>query len=187
MKFGVKGAGPIHFRDEIRRALIFYTVIPVAVVVLAFFAFFIFYAHSSIMEVNQESNRLVCGELEQMVDSYGSELIRMWDADSAEQLQGNPSRLRQLQTEAIRFIDSMHSQLKSYEIEDILKRGRGIYAVDCSRILCDSYEMEARTEGSSNFFLGEYMPEYSWAEVTLSNLLRKYYDENQLPDHEGDS
>lgn len=47
--------------------------------------------------------------------------------------------------------------------------------------------MEARTEGSSNFFLGEYMPEYSWAEVTLSNLLRKYYDENQLPDHEGDS
>ena len=68
MKFGVKGAGPIHFRDEIRRALIFYTVIPVAVVVLAFFAFFIFYAHSSIMEVNQESNRLVCGELEQMVD-----------------------------------------------------------------------------------------------------------------------
>ena len=114
MKFGVKGAGPIHFRDEIRRALIFYTVIPVAVVVLAFFAFFIFYAHSSIMEVNQESNRLVCGELEQMVDSYGSELIRMWDADSTEQLQGNPSRLRQLQTEAIRFIDSMHSQADFY-------------------------------------------------------------------------
>ena len=114
MKFGVKGAGPIHFRDEIRRALIFYTVIPVAVVVLAFFAFFIFYAHSSIMEVNQESNRLVCGELERMVDSYGSELIRMWDADSTERLQGNPSRLRQLQTEAIRFIDSMHSQADFY-------------------------------------------------------------------------
>lgn len=114
MKFGVKGAGPIHFRDEIRRALIFYTVIPVAVVVLAFFAFFIFYAHSSIMEVNQESNRLVCGELERMVDSYGSELIRMWDADSTERLQGNLSRLRQLQTEAIRFIDSMHSQADFY-------------------------------------------------------------------------
>ncbi len=77
--------------------------------------------------------------------------------------------------------------LKSYEIEDILKRERGIYAVDCARIVCDSYEMEEHIEESSNFFLGEYMPEYSWAEVTLSNLLRKYYDENQMPDHEADS
>ncbi|MBS6956094.1 MAG: sensor histidine kinase [Enterocloster asparagiformis] len=118
MKVGVKGRGPIHFRDEIRRALIFYTVIPVAVVVLAFFAFFIFYAHSSIMEVNQENNRLVCGELEHMVDSYGEELIRMWDPDSMDGLRGNASRLRQLQAEATRFIDSMHSQADFYILDE---------------------------------------------------------------------
>lgn len=118
MKVGAKGRGPIHFRDEIRRALIFYTVIPVAVVVLAFFAFFIFYAHSSIMEVNQENNRLVCGELEHMVGSYGEELIRMWDLDSMDGLRGNASRLRQLQAEATRFIDSMHSQADFYILDE---------------------------------------------------------------------
>ena len=118
MKVGAKGRGPIHFRDEIRRALIFYTVIPVAVVVLAFFAFFIFYAHSSIMEVNQENNRLVCGELEHMVGSYGEELIRMWDPDSMDGLRGNASRLRQLQAEATRFIDSMHSQADFYILDE---------------------------------------------------------------------
>ncbi len=77
--------------------------------------------------------------------------------------------------------------LKSYEIENILRKGRGIYAIDCSHVICDSYEMEARTEGVSNYFLGEYMPEYSWAEVTLSNLIRDYYDENQISDSGGET
>lgn len=105
----------------------------------------------------------------------------------AENLFENEKDIRKAKRLVHTAFNRLTKTLKSYEIEDILKRGRGVYAVDCSRILCDSYEMEARTEGSSNFFLGEYMPEYSWAEVTLSNLLRKYYDENQLPDHEGDS
>lgn len=77
--------------------------------------------------------------------------------------------------------------LESNEIEKILKKGRGVYAIDCSYVICDSYEMQARTEGISNYFLGEYMPEYSWAEVTLSNLIREYYDENQLPDTGSDT
>jgi len=72
--------------------------------------------------------------------------------------------------------------LKSYGIEKILKKGRGFYAVDLEHIICDSYEMEARTEGVSNYFLGEYMPEYSWAEVTLSNLIQDYFDENHMGD-----
>ena len=54
--------------------------------------------------------------------------------------------------------------------------------MDLEHIICDSYEMEARTEGVSNYFLGEYMPEYSWAEVTLSNLIQDYFDENDMGD-----
>lgn len=112
-----KDGGTIHFRDEIRKALIFYTVIPVIVVVLAFFGFFIFYAHSSIIEINQENNRLVCEELDNMVQAYGDELSRMWDPAVMDDLQGNAARLRQLQAEAIRFIDSMHGQADFYILD----------------------------------------------------------------------
>lgn len=77
--------------------------------------------------------------------------------------------------------------LKSNEIENILKKGRGTYSIDCSFVICDSYEMQERIEGVSNYFLGEYMPEYSWAEVTLSNLIQEYYDQNQISDSLGDT
>ena len=45
--------------------------------------------------------------------------------------------------------------------------------------LCDSYDMVRQVQGASNFFVGEYMPEYSWAEVTLSNLIRDYFEEGE--------
>lgn len=114
MKPGMKHSGPRHFRDEIRKALIFYTIIPVAVVVLAFFTFFVFYANSSILQVNQENNRLVCGGLEKMISGYGAELMKMAGAYSLDGLRENPARVRQLQKEATRFVDSMHSQADFY-------------------------------------------------------------------------
>ncbi len=113
----MKRSGPRHFRDEIRKALIFYTIIPVAVVVLAFFTFFVFYANSSILKVNQENNRLVGLELEEMISSYGDELMNIGSTYSLDGLNGNPSRVRQLQKEATRFVDSMHSQADFYILD----------------------------------------------------------------------
>lgn len=46
-------------------------------------------------------------------------------------------------------------------------------------MVCDSYDMVRQVQGASNFFVGEYMPEYSWAEVTLSNLIRDYFEEGE--------
>lgn len=67
--------------------------------------------------------------------------------------------------------------LKKYGIETIIRKGRGTYAIDKEQIVCDSYEMVRQVKGASNYFVGEYMPEYSWAEVTLSSLIRDYFDE----------
>lgn len=65
--------------------------------------------------------------------------------------------------------------LKDYGIEDIILRKPGMYALNCEMILCDSYEMESGSPGAINNFAGEYMPEYSWAEVTLASLMWEYY------------
>lgn len=64
--------------------------------------------------------------------------------------------------------------LRACEMEGIVIKGRGTYAVDKERIVCDSYDMLRQVKGASNYFTGEYMPEYSWAEVTLSSLLNHY-------------
>lgn len=103
----------------------------------------------------------------------------------AETLFENESDKRKAKKMVHTIYNRLTKTLKSYEIENILKKGRGVYAIECSHVICDSYEMEAHTEGFSNYFLGEYMPEYSWAEVTLSNLIRDYYDENHIFDSEG--
>ena len=69
--------------------------------------------------------------------------------------------------------------LKKYGIEKIVIKGRGTYAINKEAVVCDSYDMVRQVKGASNFFVGEYMPEYSWAEVTLSNLIRDYFDEGE--------
>lgn len=74
--------------------------------------------------------------------------------------------------------------LKTYGIENIVLKGRGTYAINKERIVCDSYDMVRQVEGASNYFVGEYMPEYSWAEVTLSSLIRDYFDEGYQDENE---
>ena len=69
--------------------------------------------------------------------------------------------------------------LKKYGIEKIVVKGRGTYAINKEAVVCDSYDMVRQVQGASNFFVGEYMPEYSWAEVTLSNLIRDYFEEGE--------
>ena len=61
--------------------------------------------------------------------------------------------------------------LVSYGLGDIVRKGRGFYALNRRRLRCDCWEM--LEENEDRYFMGEYMPEYSWAEVTLSYLLQK--------------
>lgn len=65
--------------------------------------------------------------------------------------------------------------LKDYDVENIVLKKRGLYAINCDCIICDSYQMSSGSSEAVNYFAGEYMPEYSWAEVTLSNLVQEYF------------
>ena len=59
--------------------------------------------------------------------------------------------------------------------EKILKRGLNSYSVDVDAFECDLYNYEKKNAlpNELNKFKGEYMREYSWAEMTLGRLYFK--------------
>ena len=76
---------------------------------------------------------------------------------------------------------SLHSHLRnlifdlSHTLEDagvngLLVRGRSTLALDTSKVDCDYYNFLRGDRSAFNSYRGEYMTQYSWAEVTRSAL-----------------
>ena len=65
--------------------------------------------------------------------------------------------------------------LEKVGAEKMLKRGLNSYSVDVDAFSCDLYDYEKDdvTPDGLNRFYGEYMKQYSWAEVTLARLYWK--------------
>ena len=59
---------------------------------------------------------------------------------------------------------------------DILIRTRGGMRLDTSHIACDYYDLLEGKEGAAGAYNGEYMTQYSWAELTNGELWKKYGD-----------
>ena len=55
-------------------------------------------------------------------------------------------------------------------MEDALIRHRGSIAVNRARFDCDFYRMQNGDMDAINAFRGEFMVQYSWAEVTAGML-----------------
>ena len=76
---------------------------------------------------------------------------------------------------------SLHSHLRnlifdlSHTLEDagvtgLLIRGRSTLAIDTGKVDCDYYNFLKGDRSAINSYRGEYMTQYSWAEVTRSAL-----------------
>lgn len=57
--------------------------------------------------------------------------------------------------------------------EDVFLKSRNSFAVAADRLDCDYYRLLKRDLAAINTYTGEYMTQYSWAEVTLGALLSK--------------
>ena len=77
--------------------------------------------------------------------------------------------------------ESLHSHLRnlifdlSHALEDagvtgLLIRGRSTLAIDTGKVDCDYYNFLKGDRSAINSYRGEYMTQYSWAEVTRSAL-----------------
>ena len=71
-----------------------------------------------------------------------------------------------------KIIKELTNVLEEAGAQGILKRGWNSYAVDVDVFTCDlyDYEKDDAAPGELNCFQGEYMKQYSWAEVTLARL-----------------
>ena len=64
----------------------------------------------------------------------------------------------------------LRSTLASIGMEDVLIRAHGQWAVRTEMLDCDYYRMKKGEPDALNAYNGEYMKQYSWAEMTLAML-----------------
>ena len=71
-----------------------------------------------------------------------------------------------------KIVKELITVLERVGAEKMLQRGLNSYSVDVDAFNCDLYEYEkdTATPDELNRFYGEYMKQYSWAEVTLARL-----------------
>ena len=79
---------------------------------------------------------------------------------------------RKLKNKTTAVISSLRSTLRGAGIESILLKSWNHLALDISKVKCDAYAFEKGDVFAINSFRGEYMANYSWAEVTTGYYVR---------------
>ena len=77
---------------------------------------------------------------------------------------------RSLQNQTQVIISSMMKTLRDNGISDIIIKKRNQIAVDKSKVKCDYYDFLNWDVAAVNAYEGEYMTNYSWAEMTAGEL-----------------
>jgi len=70
-------------------------------------------------------------------------------------------------------ISEMMKTMKEHNLGDIINKSWNQIAVDKEKIKCDYYEMLDMVPAAVNAYCGEYMANYSWAEITAAALSSK--------------
>lgn len=86
----------------------------------------------------------------------------------------NFSLQRQFQT----VVSDLVKSLKRHKADHLIHRRRNCLSVDVSGLECDFYKLLAGDKKAKEHYNGEYMSNYSWAEMTAGFLLRKCRSED---------
>lgn len=93
--------------------------------------------------------------------SSGEIALALWENESAEKAENNRIRV---------LINDLRSTLRSIDMEKLLIRERRQLAIRCDMVDCDYYRMRDGDSAAVNAYRGEYMKQYSWAELTAARL-----------------
>lgn len=80
------------------------------------------------------------------------------------------SETRSLRSQCRNLIYDLRKTFQRNGIKDILIRSRNSVAIDCHMLDCDYYRFLDHDAAAVNQYRGEYMAQYSWAEMTIANL-----------------
>ena len=68
------------------------------------------------------------------------------------------------------LVSDLRSTLRKIGMEDLLIRRSGILAIRTDQMDCDYFQMLSGDSDAINAYRGEYMKQYSWAELTAGRL-----------------
>lgn len=125
--------------------------------------FEVFFNDEPVIFTRKQSKELLAFLIDREGAACTSEQIAaaLWENET--DLQAAGIRIRKL-------ISDLRATLKSIGMEDALIRERRQIAIRRSMIDCDYYRMLEGDMSAVNAYRGEYMPEYSWAELTAGRL-----------------
>lgn len=69
------------------------------------------------------------------------------------------------------LISDAKQTLSEYGSEDIIIKSRNTIALNCNAVDCDLYDFLNHIPYAVNSYRGEYMTQYSWAEITTASLI----------------
>lgn len=72
------------------------------------------------------------------------------------------------------LISYIKKTLKKYHSEDVFICKRNLFAINVECVECDYYKYLKHDLSAINSYKGEYMSQYSWAEMTLASLESNY-------------
>ena len=72
------------------------------------------------------------------------------------------------------FVSDLRSTFEEIGMKDLLIRRSGLLAIRPEQIDCDFYQMLSGDPDALSAYHGEYMTQYSWAEITLGKLWFEY-------------
>ena len=72
------------------------------------------------------------------------------------------------------LVNDLRMSLKKIGMEDLLIRQSGVLAIHAKQIDCDYYQMLSGDPDALSAYHGEYMAQYSWAEMTSGKLWFAY-------------
>ena len=70
-------------------------------------------------------------------------------------------------------ISEMMKTLKTHDLADVINKSWNQIAIDKLKVSCDYYDMLDMVPSAVNAYCGEYMANYSWAEMTAAALSSK--------------
>jgi len=154
--------------DDIRDTLIHLQLTPAPaprdkLCVQCFGHFEVFWHNEPVIFTRKQSKELLAFLIDREGAACTSEQIAaaLWENEIDMQVAG--IRIRKL-------ISDLRATLMKIGMEDVLIRERRQLAVRKSMISCDYYQMLEGDIAAVNAYRGEYMPEYSWAEMTAGRL-----------------
>jgi len=150
--------------EEIANITAIHAAMPGGLWVRCFGNFEVFWNQSPLLFDRRQTKELFAFLIDQEGGVCTSEEIiaRLWEDET--NMAAAKDRLRHL-------VGDLRKTLSSIGMEDILVRRSGRLAILRDRVDCDLYRMEDGDMETVNTFTGDYMTQYSWAELTTGRLI----------------